>query len=221
MANSNNSNMDRAKRRLKRFATEAEQTVKKVTPQGERRLKRFATEDEQTVKQAPKDVKNTVKKVVSSAKNVVNDIAAKGKQMTEKLKQLSNQGRPSSSTKAPVKAVTDTSKPRNDITFKEFYDHYWLDAYKAGQTTNTNTPPITSTVFQTENMFRLHILPMFGKYSLKYLMSNKQLVLNKLTNKANEYANFKVIQSYVNPVFDWAEELEMIEGNRLKKVLVV
>ena len=52
-------------------------------------------------------------------------------------------------------------------------------------------------------------------------MSNKQLVLNKLTNKANEYANFKVIQSYVNPVFDWAEELEMIEGNRLKKVLVV
>lgn len=116
-----------------------------------------------------------------------------------------------------IRAGKDTSKPRNDITFKEFYDHYWLDAYKAGQTTNTSTPPVTSTVFQTENMFRLHILPMFGKYSLKYLMSNKQLVLNKLTNKANEYANFKVIQSYVNSVFDWAEELEMIEGNRLKK----
>lgn len=58
---------------------------------------------------------------------------------------------------------------------------------------------------------------MFGKYSLKYLMSNKQLVMNKLTNKATEYANFKVIRSYVNSVFDWAEELEMIEGNRLKK----
>lgn len=48
-------------------------------------------------------------------------------------------------------------------------------------------------------------------------MSNKRLVLNKLTNKANEYANFKVIRSYVNSIFDWAEELEMIEGNRLKK----
>lgn len=116
-----------------------------------------------------------------------------------------------------IRAGRHTSKTKNDITFKEFYDHYWLDAYKAGQTTNTNTPPVTSTVFQTENMFRLHILPMFGKYSLKYLMSNKQLVLNKLTNKANEYANFKVIRSYVNSVFDWAEELEMIEGNRLKK----
>lgn len=104
-----------------------------------------------------------------------------------------------------------------DITFKEFYDEYWLDAYKAGQTTFTNTPPVASTIFQTENMFRLHILPMFGKYSLKYLMSNKQLVLNKLTAKANEYANFKVIRSYTNSVFDWAEELEIIEGNRLKK----
>ena len=104
-----------------------------------------------------------------------------------------------------------------DITFKEFYDNYWLEAYKAGQTTNTHTPPVISTQFQTENLFRLHLLPMFGKYSLKYLMSNKQLVLNKLTSKANEYVNFKIIRSYTNSVFDWAEELEFIEGNRLKK----
>lgn len=116
-----------------------------------------------------------------------------------------------------LRAGRDVNFAQNEMTFKEFYDHYWLNAYKAGQTTNTNTPPVTSTVFQTENMFRLHILPMFGEYSLKYLMSNKRLVLNKLTNKANEYANFKVIRSYVNSVFDWAEELEMIEGNRLKK----
>ena len=104
-----------------------------------------------------------------------------------------------------------------DIAFKEFYDNYWLEAYKAGQTTNTHTPPVISTQFQTENLFRLHLLPMFGKYSLKYLMSNKQLVLNKLTSKANEYVNFKIIRSYTNSVFDWAEELEFIEGNRLKK----
>lgn len=116
-----------------------------------------------------------------------------------------------------LRAGRDVALSQKEITFKEFYTEYWLDAYKAGQTTNTNTPPVSSTVFQTENMFRLHILPMFGEYSLKYLMSNKRLVLNKLTNKANEYANFKVIRSYVNSVFDWAEELEMIEGNRLKK----
>ncbi|WP_294426461.1 tyrosine-type recombinase/integrase [uncultured Streptococcus sp.] len=116
-----------------------------------------------------------------------------------------------------LRAGRDVALSQKEITFKEFYTEYWLDAYKAGQTTNTNTPPVSSTVFQTENMFRLHILPMFGEYSLKYLMSHKRLVLNKLTNKANEYANFKVIRSYVNSVFDWAEELEMIEGNRLKK----
>lgn len=116
MANSNNSNVDRAKRRLKRFATKAEQTVKKAASQGERRLKRFATEAEQTVKQTTKDVKNTAKKAVSSArtaassaKTAVKDTAAKGKtagkQMTEKLKQLSSQGRPSQSTKAPASAA--------------------------------------------------------------------------------------------------------------------
>lgn len=91
-----------------------------------RRLKRFASDTKKTVKQAAKDVKNTAKKAVSSARTAVNDTAAKGKttgkkvvsngraigkQMTEKLKQLSNQGRPSSSAKAATKAVTDTSKP--------------------------------------------------------------------------------------------------------------
>ena len=106
---------------------------------------------------------------------------------------------------------------KEEITFEEFYHDYWIESYKAGQTTFTNTPPVASTVFQTENMFRLHILPMFGKYSLKYLMFNKQLVISKLTAKANEYANFKVIRSYVNSVFDWAEEMDVIEVNRLKR----
>lgn len=103
MANNNN-NIDRAKRRLKRFASDTKKTVK----------------------QAAKEVKKTASKAVNSAKTAVNDTAAKGKavgkkvtsdgraigkQMTEKLKQLSSQGRPSSSTKAPTRVVADTSKP--------------------------------------------------------------------------------------------------------------
>ena len=90
-----------------------------------RRLKRFASDTKKTVKQAAKDVKSTAKKAVNSAKTAVNDTAAKGKavgkkvtsdgraigkQMTEKLKQLSGQGRPSSSSKAPTRVVADTSK---------------------------------------------------------------------------------------------------------------
>lgn len=106
-----NDNIDRAKRRLKRFASTAKQT---------------ASAAKKTVKQAAKDVESTAKKAVSSARTAAKDTAAKGKavskkvtsdgraigkQMTEKLKQLSSQGRPSSSTKAPAKAVTDAGKP--------------------------------------------------------------------------------------------------------------
>lgn len=93
-----------------------------------RRLKRFASDTKKAVKQAAKDVKKTVsaartavndtaakgkavgKEVASVGKKVASDGRAIGKQMTEKLKQLSNQGRPSSSTKAPVKVVTDANK---------------------------------------------------------------------------------------------------------------
>ena len=99
-----NSNIDRAKRRLKRFASAAKQT---------------ASDAKKAVKQAAKNVESTAKKAVNDTaakgkavgKKVTSDGRAIGKQMAEKLKQLSNQGRPSSSTKAPTKAVADTSKP--------------------------------------------------------------------------------------------------------------
>lgn len=40
-----------------------------------------------------------------------------------------------------------------------------------------------------------------------------------MTQKAAEYANFKILRSYVNSIFDWAEELEYIERNKLEKSL--
>ncbi|WP_242259036.1 tyrosine-type recombinase/integrase [Streptococcus thoraltensis] len=106
-----------------------------------------------------------------------------------------------------------------DILFSEFYKKVWLIPYKAGQTTSTTRPPSEITAARTEEVFRLHILPMFGNYTLDFLNSNKQVVLNLMTAKAEEYANFKVIRSYVNSIFDWAEELEYIEYNRLAKTI--
>lgn len=111
------------------------------------------------------------------------------------------------------------SKLNGNILFKDFYKDIWLEPYKAGQTTTTIKPPTKATVFQTESIFRLHILPILGKYSLEHLINNKQLVLSLLTPKANSYANFKVIRSYVNSVFDWAEELEFIPSNKLRKTI--
>jgi len=40
-----------------------------------------------------------------------------------------------------------------------------------------------------------------------------------MTSKANEYANFKSLRSYVISIFDWAEELEYIEANKVAKIL--
>lgn len=105
------------------------------------------------------------------------------------------------------------------ILFSDFYQNIWWESYKAGQTTSTAKPPSQATIVGTEIAFRKHILPLLGNYSIEFLNQNKQVVLNLLTQKAEEYANFKVIRSYVNSIFDWAEELEYIETNRLSKTI--
>lgn len=105
------------------------------------------------------------------------------------------------------------------ILFSDFYHNVWWESYKAGQTTSTTKPPSQATIDNTETVFRRHILPLLGNYSIDFLNQNKQVVLNLLTQKAEEYANFKVIRSYVNSIFDWAEELEYIETNRLSKTI--
>lgn len=105
------------------------------------------------------------------------------------------------------------------ILFSDFYQNVWWESYKAGQTTSTAKPPSQATIVGTEIAFRKHILPLLGNYSIDFLNQNKQVVLNLLTQKAEEYANFKVIRSYVNSIFDWAEELEYIKTNRLSKTI--
>lgn len=106
-----------------------------------------------------------------------------------------------------------------EALFKDFYEEVWLDAYVAGLTSTNTNPPTAVTVANTKDVFRLHIIPMFGKYTLNYLNQNKAFVLKVMTKKAAEYANFKTLRSYVNSIFDWAEELEYIERNKLEKSL--
>lgn len=106
-----------------------------------------------------------------------------------------------------------------EALFKDFYQDIWLDAYISGLTSTNVNPPTAVTVSNTQDVFRLHILPMLGKYTLNHLNQNKVFVLQIMTKKATEYANFKTLRSYVNSIFDWAEELEYIERNKLEKSL--
>ena len=79
------------------------------------------------------------------------------------------------------------------ILFSDFYQNVWWKSYKAGQTTSTAKPPSQATIVGTEIAFRKHILPLLGNYSIDFLNQNKQVVLNLLTQKAEKYANFKMI----------------------------
>ncbi|MDN3095141.1 site-specific integrase [Enterococcus faecalis] len=106
-----------------------------------------------------------------------------------------------------------------EALLRDFYKEVWLDAYVSGLTSTNTNPPTIVTVSNTKDVFRLHILPMFGRYTLNYLNQNKTFVLQQMTKKAAEYANFKTLRSYVNSIFDWAEELEYIERNKLEKSL--
>ena len=112
-----------------------------------------------------------------------------------------------------------TGLAKGDILFSDFYNNIWWDSYKAGQTTSTSKPPSRSTIANTKTCFEKHILPLLGNYTIQFLNQNKQVILNLMTAKANEYANFKTLRSYVISIFDWAEELEYIEANRVAKTL--
>ncbi|WP_311901377.1 tyrosine-type recombinase/integrase [Enterococcus devriesei] len=111
------------------------------------------------------------------------------------------------------------NKSLGDILFKEFFEsNYWSD-YKDGLTSSHPTAPTAATIRNTEDIFRLHLLPMFGKYSLDYLNEHKQFVVKQMNKKAKEYANFKSVRSYFIQVMDLAEEYDYIDYNRLTKPL--
>jgi integrase len=105
-----------------------------------------------------------------------------------------------------------------EVDFRDFYEKVWLPAYLNGLTSSYSVPS-KATIKNTKQLFRLHILPMFEKYSMNYLNKNKQFVISKMQEKAKTYVNFKILRSYVNQVFDLAEEYEYIERNRLEKAL--
>ena len=108
---------------------------------------------------------------------------------------------------------------KGEITFKEFYETLWLPLYEAGGSGRIRTIPTKATVANTKNIFRLHLLPMFGAYSLTYLNEHNQMVMEELAILAEQYANIKTVKSYISQLFEVAEAAEYIQVNRIAKVL--
>lgn len=108
---------------------------------------------------------------------------------------------------------------KGKIKFKEFYESKWFPRYELGQTTRSNRAPSKVTISNTKDIFRLHILPMFGEYGMNYLNSNTEIISDELTKKSKEYANIKIIKGYVRSMFDIAEILNYIEFNRTTKII--
>ena len=108
---------------------------------------------------------------------------------------------------------------KGNIKFDKFYKDIWWDMYISGSSGRTRQVPSDATIKNTQDIFRLHILPIFGDYSIKYLNDNKNLVLRELTKLSQSYANIKIVKSYINQVFEIAELLDYIEYNRIQKVI--
>ncbi|WP_035050918.1 tyrosine-type recombinase/integrase [Carnobacterium pleistocenium] len=108
---------------------------------------------------------------------------------------------------------------KGNIKFEVFYKDIWWEMYISGSSGRIRQAPSNATIKNTKDIFRLHIIPIFGDYSIKHLNDNKEIVLRELTKLSQSYANIKVVKSYVNQMFEIAELLDYIEYNRVQKVI--
>nr|WP_245181968.1 integrase [Enterococcus faecium] len=81
----------------------------------------------------------------------------------------------------------DSLELKGQIKFKEFYKSKWLHRYELGQNTRSHKAPSDITIINTKNLFRLHILPIFGEYAMSYLNANTEILSDELTKKSKEF----------------------------------
>lgn len=99
---------------------------------------------------------------------------------------------------------------RKSMTFEEVY-HLWFDSvYK-------NTVK-ESTYVKTQEMFRNHILPAFGKYKVEKLtIKYCQKVVNGWSGKL---AKYRMMKNYATRVLDYAISIEVLKDNPMRKITV-
>ncbi|MBW4801810.1 site-specific integrase [Loigolactobacillus coryniformis] len=120
---------------------------------------------------------------------------------------------------AERKQSSDQIQKKGDISFEKFYQEVWWPIYTAGGSGRVRVVPSVETQLNTKNIFKLHLLPMFGKYTLTYLNVHKQFVVEELAVLSEKYANIRTIKAYVRQLFEVAEIMDFIDFNRVEKAL--
>lgn len=108
---------------------------------------------------------------------------------------------------------------KGKILFKTFYKDVFMPLYLTGSTGRAPVVPTKATVEYQRGLFKNHLLPMFGSYSMTYLNSNKEFVVDRLKEKSEHFANIKTVKAYVRQMFEVAEILDYIEYDRVGKSL--
>lgn len=108
-----------------------------------------------------------------------------------------------------VAPTVSTDKPNPKVTYKELYQE-WFNAYVGTVEETTSS--------QTKNIYRIHILPIFGD---KFIDQISPLdCQNFITQKSQTFKNIKQIKSYTSKIFDFAINMNYIDRNPMKNVIM-
>ncbi|WP_159593273.1 site-specific integrase [Streptococcus halichoeri] len=94
-------------------------------------------------------------------------------------------------------------------TYQELYDK-WYQAYQ--------DTVEASTAAKTADLYRLHILPIFGDKKISKISPFDCQTF--ITDKAKTYKNMKQIKSYTSKIFEFAINMNYIERNPMSKVII-
>lgn len=101
------------------------------------------------------------------------------------------------------------SKSNTKISYHQLYEE-WYQAYE-------NTVEAT-TAAKTKDMYRLHILPVFGDRLISRISPLD--CQNFITDKAKSFKNMKQIKSYTSKIFDFAINMNYIDKNPMANVIM-
>ena len=93
-------------------------------------------------------------------------------------------------------------------TFEQVYKEWFEESYK-------NTVRAV-TASRTEDLFRLYILPSFGKMKVKDITPRQ--CLREVNKWRDVYVKFKALKSYTQNVLDYAQMIDLIKDNPMRVI---